>query len=266
MFPSTRERFRALHEHGTFLLPNPWDVGSARILAGLGFQAVATTSSGHAASLGRLDQHVTRDELVAHVTDITDAIGIPVNVDAERCFADTLDGIRDTIDLLAAAGAAGISIEDYDPTAGRVEPLEDAAERVAAAAQACARHGILLTARSENYLYGHPDLDDTITRLRAYQQAGADAVYAPGLRVLDDIARVVEAVPAPLNVLALPDGPSVGDLAAVGVRRVSTGGALARAAYGALRSAARELLDTGTSRYLAHALTNDESKAAFGPN
>jgi 2-methylisocitrate lyase-like PEP mutase family enzyme len=262
---STRERFRALHEQGTFLLPNPWDVGSARILASLGFEAVATTSSGHAASLGRLDQHVTRDELVAHVSAIAGAIRLPVNVDAERCFADTLDGIRETIDALAAAGAAGISIEDYDPAEDRVEPLADAAERVAAAAQACARHGIVLTARAENYLYGHPDLDDTIARLRAYEQAGADVVYAPGLRVLEDIARVVEAVPAPLNVLALPGGPSVGELAAVGVRRVSTGGSLARAAYGALRSAARELLDTGTSKYLGGALTSDESQAAFGP-
>jgi 2-methylisocitrate lyase-like PEP mutase family enzyme len=143
-----------LHEQDTFLLPNPWDIGSARILADLGFQAVATTSSGHAASLGRLDQQVSRDELVAHVNAVAGAIRIPLNVDAERCFADRLDGIRETIDLLAVAGAAGISIEDYDPAAGRVEPLADAAERVAAAARACARHEIVLTARSENYLYG----------------------------------------------------------------------------------------------------------------
>jgi 2-methylisocitrate lyase-like PEP mutase family enzyme len=265
VFASTRQRFRALHEEGTFLLPNPWDIGSARILAGLGFQAVATTSSGHAASLGRPDQQVTRDELVAHVSAVAGAIRIPLNVDAERCFADHPDGIRETIDLLAAAGAAGISIEDYDPAAGRVESPADAAERVAAAARACARHGIVLTARSENYLYGHPDLDDTIARLRAYRQAGADVVYAPGLLALDDIARVVEAVPAPLNVLALPDGPNVGELAGVGVRRVSTGGGLARAAYGALRDAARELLDSGTSGYLAHALTGAQTRAAFDP-
>jgi 2-methylisocitrate lyase-like PEP mutase family enzyme len=260
---STRERFRALHEQGTFLLPNPWDVGSARILAGLGFQALATTSSGHAASLGRLDQQVTRDELVAHVAAITGAIDLPLNVDAERCFADTPDGIGETVDLLAAAGAAGISIEDYDPATGRVETLARAAERVAAAARACARHDIVLTARAENHLYGQPDLDDTIARLGAYREAGADVVYAPGLRELADIARVVQAVPAPLNVLALPGGPRVGELAAAGVRRVSTGGALARAAYGALRSAARELLDAGTSGYVASALTGDEIRAAF---
>ncbi|HEX8628491.1 MAG TPA: isocitrate lyase/phosphoenolpyruvate mutase family protein, partial [Catenuloplanes sp.] len=235
-----------MHRHGTFLLPNPWDVGSARLLASMGFSALATTSSGHAASLGRLDQRVTRTELLAHVRALAGAVRIPLNVDAERCFADTLDGVRETVDLLAAAGAAGISIEDYDPVAGRVEPMADAAERVAAAAGACRRHGIVLTARAENYLYGRPDLADTIARLNAYQQAGAHVGYAPGLRHLADIARVVEAVPAPVNVLALPGGPSVGELAAVGVRRVSTGGALARAAYGALRSAADELRTTGT--------------------
>lgn len=264
MFASARGRFRQLHEHGTFLLPNAWDIGSARILAQLGFPAVATTSAGHAASLGRLDQQVTRDELLAHVAVLAGAVRLPLSVDAERCFADTAAGIRETVDLLADAGAAGISIEDYDPATGRVEPIGDAAGRVAAAAQAGARHGIVLTARCENFLYGNPDLDDTIARLRAYRQAGADVVYAPGLRRLGDIARVVEAVPAPLNVLVLADGPSVGQLAAVGVRRVSTGGALARAAYGALRRAARELLDTGTSGYLAQALTGEQAEAAFG--
>lgn len=263
MVKSTHERFRRLHEQGTFVLPNPWDVGSARILADLGFPAVATTSSGHAASLGRLDQQVSRDELVAHVAALSAAIDVPVNVDAERCFADTPEAIAGTVDALAAAGAAGISIEDYDPGTGRIESLPAAVERVAAAADACARHGIMLTARAENHLYGHHDLPDTIARLSAYQRAGADVVYAPGLRALDDIARVVDAVPAPVNVLALPGGPSVGELAALGVRRVSTGGALARAAYGALRSAARELLDTGTSGYLARALTADQARSAF---
>src|SRR5690349_8786528 len=140
---AVRERFKELHEAGTFIMPNPWDAGSARLLASLGFAALATTSSGFAATLGRQDQHVTRDELVAHVAALTAAVDVPLNVDAERCFADTADGIRETVDLLAAAGAAGISIEDYDPVTGRIETLETAAERVTAAVRACARHGIV---------------------------------------------------------------------------------------------------------------------------
>jgi len=157
-----------------------------------------------------------------------------------------------------------VSIEDYDPGAGRVEDFRVAVERVAAAATACARHGIVLTAWAENYLYGRADLPDTIARLRAYQDAGAEVVYAPGLRQLADVTRLVQQVSVPVNVLALHDGPSVAELAGVGVRSVSTGGALAMAAYGALRSAARELLDSGTSGYGARALTAQEIAAAFG--
>jgi 2-methylisocitrate lyase-like PEP mutase family enzyme len=260
-----RDRFRALHESGTFLLPNPWDVGSARLLAELGFPALATTSSGLAASLGKRDQQVTREELVAHVAAVTAAVRVPLNVDAERCFADTPAGIAGTVDLLAEAGAAGISIEDYDPVAGRIETVEAGAERVAAAARACARHGVVLTARAENHLYGHDDLDDTIARLRAYRAAGADVVYAPGLRAATDIARLVESVAAPVNVLAVAGAPSVAELTGLGVRRVSTGGALAWAAYGALRDAARELRDSGTTAYLARGLTAAEAERAFGP-
>ncbi len=264
MSSEVRERFRQLHRQGTFLMPNAWDIGSARILATLGFPALATTSSGFAASLGRLDQQVTRDELVAHVAALSGAVEQPLNVDAERCYSDTLDGIGETIDMLADAGAAGLSIEDYDPAAERVEALDAAGERVAAAARACARHGIVLTARAENYLYGRPDLDDTINRLRAYREAGAEVVYAPGLRNLADIARVVAEVPAPLNVLLLRAGPGVPELAGAGARRISTGGALAWAAYGALRSAAQELLDHGTSTYRDDGLTDEEAEAAFG--
>jgi 2-methylisocitrate lyase-like PEP mutase family enzyme len=260
-----RDRFRALHGSGTFLLPNPWDAGSARLLEGLGFPALATTSSGLAASLGKLDQQVTRDELVAHVAAVTAAVRIPLNVDAERCFADTPAGIAETVDLLADAGAAGISIEDYDPAADRVETLEAGVERVAAAARACARHGIVLTARAENHLYGHDDLDDTITRLGAYRAAGADVVYAPGLRNPADIARLVQSVPAPVNVLVLPGTPTVAELSELGVRRVSTGGALAWAAYGGLRDAARELLESGTTTFRARGLAGDEIEQAFGP-
>jgi 2-methylisocitrate lyase-like PEP mutase family enzyme len=259
-----RDRFRALHESGTFLLPNPWDVGSARLLEGLGFAALATTSSGLAASLGKLDQQVTRDELVAHVAAVTAAVRIPLNVDAERCFADTPAGIAQSVDLLAAAGAAGISIEDYDPATGQIEPVGAGAERVAAAAEACARHGVVLTARAENFLYGHEDLDDTISRLNAYRAAGADVVYAPGLRTAEDIARLVASVPAPVNVLAVAGAPTVAQLTDLGVRRVSIGGTLAWAAYGALRDAARELLESGTTTFRTHALTADEVQNAFG--
>ncbi|GAA2669564.1 isocitrate lyase/PEP mutase family protein [Actinoplanes palleronii] len=260
---AARERFRELHESGTFVMPNPWDAGSARLLASLGFAALATTSSGFAATLGKLDQQVTRDELVAHVAALTAAVEIPLNVDAERCFAATAAGIAETVDLLAAAGAAGISIEDYDPAADRVETLEAGAERVAAAARACARHGIVLTARAENHLYGRDDLDDTVARLLAYRAAGADVVYAPGLRTPAEITRVVSEVSAPVNVLAVPGAPAVPELAALGVRRVSTGGALAWAAYGALRDAAQELLTTGTTGFRAGALRDDELEAAF---
>ncbi|MCM4078465.1 isocitrate lyase/PEP mutase family protein [Paractinoplanes hotanensis] len=259
-----RDRFHALHESGTFLLPNPWDAGSARLLESLGFPALATTSSGLAASLGKRDQQVTRPELVAHVAALTAAVGIPLNVDAERCFADAPDGIAETVDLLAEAGAAGISIEDYDPATARIETLESGIERVAAAAEACARHNIVLTARAENHLYGYDNLDDTIERLRAYRAAGADVVYAPGLSTPGDIGRVVTEVACPVNVLAVPGAPSVAELAALGVRRVSTGGALAWAAYGALRDAARELLDAGTTTFRTGALTEDEIDRAFG--
>ncbi|WP_229074181.1 isocitrate lyase/phosphoenolpyruvate mutase family protein [Actinoplanes sp. DH11] len=255
--------FRDLHRDGTFIIPNPWDAGSARLLESYGFPALATTSSGLAASLGKLDQQVTRDELVAHVSAVTAAVRIPVNVDAERCFADSAEGIAETVDLLAQAGAAGISIEDYDPGTGRVETLEAGAERVAAAARAAARHGIVLTARAENFLYGHTDLDDTIARLRAYRAAGADVLYAPGLRERADIARVVAEAGGPVNVLAVSGGPSVPELAELGVRRVSLGGGLAWVAYGALRDAARELLDSGTTSFKARSLPEEDLERAF---
>lgn len=264
MTTDARRAFQALHESGTFLLPNPWDVGSAKLLEQLGVVALATTSSGFAATLGRNDQEVTRDELVAHVAALTAAVSVPVNVDAERGYATDPAGVAETVELLAAAGASGVSIEDYDPAAGAVDPLDVAVERIAAAAEVCARHGIVLTGRAENHLYGVTDLDDTVARLNAYREAGAACVYAPGLSDLADIARVVTDTGAPVNVLALPNGPSVPDLAGVGVRRVSTGGSLAWAAYGALVTATRELQETGTSTYLARALPRDLRNAAFG--
>jgi 2-methylisocitrate lyase-like PEP mutase family enzyme len=254
------EDFRALHQTGTFVIPNPWDVASARLLEHLGFRALATTSSGFAATLGRADQRVTRDELVAHVTALTSAVGVPVSVDAEHGLADDPAGVARTVRMLADAGAAGVSIEDYDRVAGGIFPVEVAAERIAAAAGAA---DVVLTGRAENHLYRAGDLDDTIARLIAYRDAGAACLYAPGLSSLDDIARVVREVGAPVNVLALRDGPPVSELAAAGVRRVSTGGSLAWAAYGALVRAATELRDHGTSTYLDRALPRPARQAAF---
>jgi 2-methylisocitrate lyase-like PEP mutase family enzyme len=207
---------------------------------------------------------VTREELVAHVAALTAAVTVPVNVDAESGFASDAAGVAETVSLLADAGASGLSIEDYDPGSGAIYPLDVAVERIAAAAAECDKHGIVLTGRAENHLHGGTDLGDTIARLNAYRDAGAGCVYAPGLRDLADISRVVNETGAPVNVLALPKGPSVPELAGVGVRRVSTGGALAWAAYGALVTAARELLDAGTSTYLSGALPRDLRDAAFG--
>jgi 2-methylisocitrate lyase-like PEP mutase family enzyme len=263
-----RARFRELHaDDRLFVMPNPWDVGSARLLETSGFEALATTSAGFAWSLGKLDGAVSRAELVEHVAILAAATSLPLNVDSERCYPEDPGGVAETVALLADAGAAGFSIEDYDPATGRIDAVELAAERVATAAEAA--HGLssplVLTGRAENHFRGVDDLDDTIARLIAYRDAGADAVYAPGLSDIDQIAAVVEAVGVPVNVLALPRGPSVAELAAAGVRRVSTGGSLARAAYGALMAGARELLADGTSGYAAGGVSNDVLAAAFGP-
>ncbi len=260
-----REAFRALHEPGMFLMPNAWDVGSARLLAWAGFPAIATTSLGHAAALGQLDQSVTLDQLLAHVLALAAAVDIPLSVDSERCFADTPNGVAATVEQLAEAGASGCSIEDYDPARRAIDSVEVATERVAAAAEAAHRHGMLLTARAENHLYGVHDLDDTIGRLRSYRAAGADVVYAPRLVEADDMRRIVEGVDAPVNVLAMRSTPPIGVLRELGVRRVSTGGWLARAAYGAVIAAARELQSSGTSTYLDAAISGDDLGQALGP-
>jgi len=265
---SARSRFRDLHaREQLFVMPNPWDVGSARLLASLGFEALATTSAGLAWSLGKLDQAVTRDELVAHVSSLAGATELPLNIDSERCYPDDPGGVAETVALLATAGAAGCSIEDYDPATGRIDDVEVAAERVAVAAQAAhsLAEPMVLTGRAENHIRGVDDLDDTIARLIAYRDAGADAVYAPGLHDLDQISAVVEAVGVPVNVLALRNGPKVAELASVGVRRVSTGGSLAAAAYGALLEGARELLGDGTSTYTSRVAVGEAFKAAFEP-
>jgi 2-methylisocitrate lyase-like PEP mutase family enzyme len=279
--PALAQRFRELHAAGTFIVPNPWDVGSARILVALGFDALATTSAGFAASLGRTDQSITRDELLRHVESIVDAVDVPVSVDAENGFADDPDGVADTVTALAAAGAAGCSIEDavsgvvFDerglrsvrgedpPEPDAIYPMTLAVERIAAAAQVAAATGLVLTARADNHVHGLHDLADTIERLVAYRDAGGEVLYAPGLADLGDIARVVEATQAPVNVLALPHGPSLSDLAHVGVRRVSVGASLAGAAYSALVRGAQELVESGTSSYVVEGRSHPHPFSLF---
>ena len=256
-------RFRELHEfEEIFLMPNPWDVGSARLLASLGFPALATTSSGHAATLGRQDQKVSRSEMLDHVAEMVAAIDVPLNVDSERGFGDTPEEVATTVQAIAERGAAGCSIEDYDPVTRSIDPIGLAVERVAAAAEA-AHSGsspLVLTARAEQHLYFQSNLDETIDRLSAFQDAGADVVYAPGLASLEEIRQLVTSVGVPVNVLTWPGGPPIGDLASIGVRRVSTGGALAWAALGTLAAAGRELLEHGTYGYFDRALQLDDRR------
>jgi 2-methylisocitrate lyase-like PEP mutase family enzyme len=258
------DKFRALHSQGTFVMPNPWDLGTARFLQSLGFAALATTSWGFAASLGRLDQTVTRDEMLAHTSALVGAIDVPLNVDSERCYAEDLAGVTKTVRLLGDAGAAGCSIEDYDPVTKTIDPIGLATERVAAAAEGARASGLVLTARAENPFYGFHDLDDTIARLCSYRDAGAEVMYAPGLTNEDQIRRVVAETGVPVNVLARSNGPSVSRLGELGVRRISTGGALARASFELINRAARELLDHGTSNYTVGSLTAEDYRKAFG--
>jgi 2-methylisocitrate lyase-like PEP mutase family enzyme len=262
------ERFLRLHKKGDpLLMPNAWDVGSAAILAWLGFQALATTSSGHAATLGQLDGGVTREEALAHATEMSGGTALPVSADLENAFADDPDGVAETIRRARDTGLAGCSVEDYS---GRSDdPIYErglARERVAAAAE-IAHSGpvrMVLTARAENLIRGRDDLADTIERLQAYQEAGADVLFAPGLTGAQDIRHVVESVDRPVSVLALRGAPSTSELAALGVARVSVGGAFAFAALGALREAAEELRDRGTYGYLERtALGVQAARAAF---
>jgi 2-methylisocitrate lyase-like PEP mutase family enzyme len=240
--PDRIARLRELHAEGTFIIPNAWDLASAKLLEAGGAVALATTSSGFAATLGREDQQVTLDELVAHVEALADATSVPISVDAEDCYADGPDGIAETVRRLADAGAAGLSIEDWDADARAVRELDDAIARVSAAVEAAREAGgLVVTARAEGALYGTQDLDEIIDRLIAYREVGADVLYAPGLTDAVQIARVVAETGAPVNVLALPGGPTVAELIVLGVRRVSTGGGLAWIAYGAAVAAARDL-------------------------
>jgi 2-methylisocitrate lyase-like PEP mutase family enzyme len=263
------ERFLGLHQGpAPLLLPNPWDLGSAQLLASLGFSALATTSSGFAATMGRPDGQVSRDEALAHAAAVAAATSLPVSADLENGFADDPAGVAETVRLAIEAGLAGCSVEDF--TRDDADPIYDralATERVAAAAEAAAAGParLVLTARAENYLHGRPDLADTIARLQAYQEAGADVLYAPGLTQLADIRQVVTSLDRPVNVLALPSGPAVPELAGAGVRRVSVGGAFAFAALGAVVEAARELREQGTYGYTKlTAIGRDAARAAFG--
>jgi 2-methylisocitrate lyase-like PEP mutase family enzyme len=261
-------RFLELHKRGEpLLMPNAWDLGSAAILASLGFEALATTSSGHAATLGRLDGGVTRDEALAHAAELAGGTDLPLSADLENGFADDPAGVAETVSLAIEAGLAGCSVEDYSGGEdARIYDLDIARERVAAAVEV-AHAGpvkLVLTARAENHIRGRDDLPDTIARLVAYQEAGADVLFAPGLKSPEDIRRVVESVERPVNVLAVRGTPSVAELASLGVARISVGGAFAFVALAALADAAEELRDNGTFGYLERSAAGGKAaRSAF---
>jgi 2-methylisocitrate lyase-like PEP mutase family enzyme len=249
-------RFLELHDPSDpLLLANAWDRGSARLFERAGYRALATTSSGHAATLARRDGGVTREEALAHAAEIVAATSLPVSADLENCFGDGPEGVAETVRLAVEAGLAGCSIEDHPPVGEEpIYSLEEAVERVGAAAEAAhSGSGLVLTARCENYLYGRRELGDTVERLRAYEAAGADVLYAPGVVEADEIREIVGALERPVNVLALPGVPPVRELAELGVSRVSVGGAFAFAALGAAVEAARELIEDGTYSFWANA-------------
>jgi 2-methylisocitrate lyase-like PEP mutase family enzyme len=264
-------RFLALHRPGApLLMPNPWDAGSAKLLASLGFEALATTSSGFAATLGRRDGGVTRDEALAHAAEIVAATPLPVSADLENGFGDTPEAVAETVARACETGLAGCSIEDFGGERERgVYDRGLAVERVAAAVEA-AHAGparLVLTARAENHIRGVEDLDDTIARLQAYERAGADVLFAPGLRTVEHIRAVVEAVERPMNVLMLPGCPPVSQLVEAGVARVSVGGAFAFVALAAVVKAARELREDGTAGYLEQTAEGARAaRAAFAPS
>jgi 2-methylisocitrate lyase-like PEP mutase family enzyme len=261
--------FRALHSRaGAFVIPNPWDAGTARLLAHLGFEALATTSAGCAFALGQSDNTLTRDQAMAHASVIASATDLPVSGDLENGFGDDPEYVSETIRLAAAAGLVGASIEDMTRQKGRpIYEKEFAAERIRAAAEAARAlpFTFTLTARAENHLAGRPDLADTIARLRAYQEAGADVLYAPGLPNKDAIAAVVSSVDRPVNVVMglQGAGPTLAELTTLGVRRVSTGSALARVALGAFLRTARGIRETGDFASMGEAVSYREINAIF---
>jgi len=258
------ERFLQLHRGKTpLLLPNPWDAGTAKLFTSLGFSALATTSSGHAATMGRFDGRVTRAEALDHATSIVAATDLPVSADLENCFHDDPAGVADTVRLAVNAGLVGCSVEDYSGDDEHpIYESDHAADRVAAAAEA-AHSGpvrLVLTARSENYLHQRTDLGDTIARLQAFQEAGADVLYAPGVTEAGDLRTIVESVDLPVNVLALPEVPPVAELAEMGVARISVGGGFNLVGLGAVTKAALELLDEGTYGYWEQAKAGAEAR------
>jgi 2-methylisocitrate lyase-like PEP mutase family enzyme len=261
------DAFRQLHQAGCFVIPNPWDLGSARMLVHLGFKALATTSSGFAWSLGRRDNHVSLEQALAHLRSISGGVSVPVNADFEGGFAIEPAGVAANVSLATATGVAGLSIEDS--TGNTSDPLFEFAlsvERIRAARRAIDESGtgVLLTGRSEGFIVGRPDLPETIRRLTAYADAGADCLYAPGLRTMADIKAVVDAVaPKPVNALVGSDFATVAELASIGVRRISVGGALARAAWTGFIGAAKEIAERGTFTGLARAVPSSEIERAF---
>lgn len=263
--------FRALHERATaFIIPNPWDIGTARLLAHLRFEALATTSAGYAFSIGQRDNTVGRDKMIAHVRDIVSATDLPVSADLENGFGDDPETVAETIRLGAEAGLVGGSIEDS--TTSQDEPiyeLQHAAERVRAAAEVVRSLGFpfMLTARAENYLFGRRDLDNTIKRLQAYQEAGANVLYAPGLTSKDEIAAVVSSLDRPVNVLmgVAGGGMPLAELSEIGVKRISVGSGLTRAALGAFLRAAREMRDQGTFGFADEAVSFRDISVMFEP-
>jgi 2-methylisocitrate lyase-like PEP mutase family enzyme len=261
--------FRALHERDrAFIIPNPWDPGSARLLALAGFEALATTSAGYAFSVGKTDNNIGRDEMIAHVAAIAGATDLPVNADLENGYGDSPEHAAETIRLAGKAGACGGSIEDASGNAHHpIYDLEHAADRIRAAAEAARAFPFTftLTGRAENYLNGRPDLKDTINRLQAYQEAGANVLYAPGLTSKEDISAVVSSLDRPVNILAgLQNAPlTLADLSALGVKRVSIGSVLSRAAYGAAIRAAKEMRERGTFTFAAEAISFGDLTAMF---
>ena len=261
--------FRALHERGdAFIIPNPWDIGTARLLAHLGFEALATTSAGYAFSVGQRDNTISREEMLAHAAEIVTATDLPVSADLENGFGDSPEIVAETIRMAAATGLAGCSIEDRAKDHS-IYDLDLAVERIRAAAETARALPLVftLTARAENYLVGRPDLDDTIRRLQAYEQAGADVLYAPGLTKKEDIAAVVSSVGRPVNVIMGLQGVqlNLAELSEIGVKRISVGSALSRAALGAFLRAAQEMRTHGTFTYANDAVSYKEISAMFNP-
>lgn len=263
-----RAEFRKLHESGCFVLPNPWDVGSARLLAGMGFKALASTSSGFAWSTGRPDNDLPVEQVLDHLKMINDATDLPLNADFEAGFADDPADVAANVTRGVATGVAGLSIEDS--TGDAKQPLYEmklAVERMQAARAAidATKQDVMLIGRCESFLIGQPDLNTTIARLTAYAEAGADCLYAPGIKTKDQIVAVVKAVaPKPVNLLMGAPGMSVAEIADLGVRRISVGGAMARAAWGAFLRASRDIAQNGSFAEFAHAVSYAEINGMFG--